>query len=301
MSVLPFLDMRARFAIASLTAVASLAFASADARAYCQTTTEKETAGYDPSVSGCWTTGAPLKWNVRDVNYSLDVGASTQVSLADATTVVRDAFGKWSTAVCATTDAGTTHPSITLHDVGPTDAAATDCGLVECDPTIHDTNHDIVFRDGVWPHNDPNNTLALTTVTYGIHSGEIFDADMEINSHDHKLSIASPTPIGAFDLGTILTHETGHFIGMAHSNQAGAVMFVRYVSGRMQLTPDDVTGVCTIYPPDSSSGSSNGNVKAGCACGTAQSDGATGATALGGAAALVLAATLRARRRRRAR
>ena len=77
MSVLPFPDMRARFAIASFTTVAALAFASADAHAYCQTTTEKETAGYDPSVSGCWTTGVPLKWNARDVNYSLDVGAST--------------------------------------------------------------------------------------------------------------------------------------------------------------------------------------------------------------------------------
>ncbi len=292
--------MRARFAIASVAVFASATFASAAARAYCQTTTEKETAGYDPSVSGCWTKGALLKWNARDVNYSLDVGASTQVSLSQATAVVRDAFAKWSNAVCATADGGEKHPSITLHDVGPTDAAATDCGLVECDPTVHDTHHDIVFRDGVWPHNDPNNTLALTTVTYGINSGEIFDADMEVNSHDHVLSVASPTPAGAFDLGTILTHETGHFIGMAHSDQKSAVMFVRYVAGRMDLSADDVTGVCTIYPPDSGASSAT-TTTAGCACTAVQADNASGAGALGGTATLVIAATLRARRRRRAR
>jgi MYXO-CTERM domain-containing protein len=214
--------------------------------------------------------------------------ASAQISLANAEPAMATAFAKWTNAACSTTDASK-HPSIALHLEGTVDGAANDCGLVQCDPTVHDTEHVIVFRDDAWPHNDPNNTLALTTVTFGVNSGEIFDADMEINTHDHIITTTSPTPAGAFDFETIVTHEAGHFLGMAHSDDAQAVMYVRYESGRTALTPDDVLGICTVYPPDSST-------KSGCACDAA--GGGSGAPAIA-AGALVLVA-LRRRRASRA-
>ena len=61
-----------------------------------------------------------------------------------------------------------------------------------CDPTQPGAYHLIVFRDDGWAYDDPSNTLALTTVTYGIDSAVLFDAEIEINSHDHTLTTSSP-------------------------------------------------------------------------------------------------------------
>jgi hypothetical protein len=106
-----------------------------------------------------------------------------------------------------------------------------------------------VFRDNGWEYDDPASTLALTTVTYGVDSAVMLNAEIEVNSHDHKLSTAVPTPPGSFDLQTILTHEAGHFLGLAHATKDSAVMYAYYSDGARELTPDDIEGICTAYPP----------------------------------------------------
>jgi hypothetical protein len=57
-----------------------------------------------------------------------------------------------------------------------------------------------------------------------------------------------------YDLQSILTHEVGHFIGIAHSPDPGAVMFASYAPGstaQRELHPDDIEAVCAIYPSTS--------------------------------------------------
>jgi len=251
----------------------------------CRTTTVSETQGYDPSVSGCWTMGTPLAWKVPTIEYSLQASASRQVTLADATRIIDAAFAKWTSAACSQTDVHK-HPGIGAQDIGPVDSGFTDCGIVKCGDTVHDTEHVIVFDDAMWPHNDPNNTLALTTVTFGVDSGQIYDADMEINSFQHQLSLSSPAPPGSFSLDAIVTHEAGHFLGFAHSTDRNAVMYVRYNEGSTQLTADDVGCVCEVYPP-----ASPASATAGCACGIAGGASADASLLLVGA--LVAAAVVR--------
>ena len=107
-----------------------------------------------------------------------------------------------------------------------------------------------MFRDDGWAYDDPTNTLALTTVTYGVDSAVLFNAEIEINSHDHTLTHDScRTPAGAFDLQTILTHEAGHFLGLAHATNDSAVMYAYYAQNSRDLTADDVAGLCAAYPP----------------------------------------------------
>jgi hypothetical protein len=56
-----------------------------------------------------------------------------------------------------------------------------------------------------------------------------------------------------FDLQAILTHEAGHFLGLAHATDTNAIMYAYYQPGAIQLTSDDVDAICTVYPPPSSS------------------------------------------------
>jgi MYXO-CTERM domain-containing protein len=109
----------------------------------------------------------------------------------------------------------------------------------------------IVFRDDGWPYNDAYSTLGLTTVTFNADTGEIFDADMEINSSQRNLVAGDNIPKNGFDLESVVTHEAGHFFGLAHSQDKTATMYASYAPGTTvlrTLSNDDVKGLCSIYP-----------------------------------------------------
>jgi hypothetical protein len=226
------------------------------AHAFCRTTTSEVPADYDPSLSGCWTEGLPLYWANACVSYDLQQSASTEISYDDAAQGIATAFSKWTGTVCAGSgaDGGAGDDggqggrvSIDVRDFGPVA-----CGLVQYNQN-GPNQHVIVFRDDAWPYDDSSNTLALTTVTYNKLTGEIYDADMEINSHDQTLSIAATVPTDGYDFESIVTHETGHFLGMAHSTDQHATMYAHYTPGNEDmraLTADDVNGICSIYSPD---------------------------------------------------
>ena len=55
-----------------------------------------------------------------------------------------------------------------------------------------------------------------------------------------------------YDVLSILTHEAGHMLGLAHSDVNGATMQVEYVQGSTTLRSlhsDDMGGICEAYPP----------------------------------------------------
>jgi MYXO-CTERM domain-containing protein len=278
--------VRGYHALAAL-GVASILSAAADASAFCRTTTSQVPAGYNPAVYGCWEEGTPVAWTAGRVPYSLSAAASRQISLADATRVAHQAFGAWNEARCG--QMAPTGPNVQAYDNGPVsaEAAAADCGLNQCDPTYHDSQHVIVFRDDEWPYNDTANTLALTTVTFGVDSAEIFDADIEINSAQHTLTAEEPPPSGTYDLQAILTHEAGHFFGLAHATNTGSIMYAFYKPGALTLTQDDVNAVCAVYAPL--------QPVSGCTCAHAEGS-SDGAFAAVGMAALALVIACRSRR-----
>jgi hypothetical protein len=119
-----------------------------------------------------------------------------------------------------------------------------------CDPVKHDV---IVFDDESWPYDDTENTIALTTVNYGVEDGRIFEAKTEVNSENQPLSTEEPPLSGTYDLQAVFTHEAGHFLGLAHATETTSIMYAFYQAGAIQLTSDDVSGICTIYPPSESS------------------------------------------------
>jgi hypothetical protein len=230
---------------------------AASARAYCPEVVEDAPANYDPAVKGgCFTadpsTGATLPtlyWKNQRVGFSLQRDASTQISLSVATGVATQAFATWSAASC-----GGGPPSISAVNLPPVD-----CDVV---PSKGYGNV-IIFRDSGWPYpGDAVNTLGITRLTVNKTTGEIYGADIEINST--KIIVAQPpAPAGAYDLASILTHEAGHFLGLAHSADTTAVMYAYYKPGSTSLALDDAAGICSIYSPDGTRNTSSGPVAPG--------------------------------------
>lgn len=210
------------------------------AHAYCRTTTRALPANYSPS-RGCFTQGLFLFWRNACVSYSINQDASRSISYDEAKKVIDESFATWTQVACADGNA----PGIAVSNIG-----AASCAQVRYNPDSPNQNL-IVFRDDGWPYDDPNSTLGLTTVTFNAETGEVYDADMEINSSARNLSITDQVPSNGFDLASVVTHEAGHFLGLAHATDARSTMFASYKPGTIalrSLAPDDIAGMCAMYP-----------------------------------------------------
>ena len=246
-------------ALGPLTLALGVALSAASARraaAFCRTQTCPLPADFYPSPSACVPANfieycasldkpivpVPLWWHGAVVSYDIQRNASKELPYDRVAPVIAQAFATWTRTTCS----GGGRVSIDAYDLGPVD-----CGQVQYN-SDQGNAHAIVFRDDYWPHNDPYNTLALTTITFDHETGEIFDADMEINA-TMPLTVVDPVPAGGYDFASIVTHEAGHFLGMAHSGDMSATMFYDYAPGstaQRTLKADDVAGICATYLPE---------------------------------------------------
>jgi len=223
-------------------ALALSVFTSAkSASAYCRTTScpgvGTQAKCVPAEINDC---GKEIFWPNPCISYSMQKDASVQVSLETATQIFEEAFSRWTNADCG----GGTHPRISVTNLGPVA-----CNAHEYNKQAGNANI-ILFHDDEWPHAGANSTLALTTVTYNVDSGEIYDADMELNSANVKFSTGDVGVL--YDLPSIATHETGHFLGLSHSPVSFATMFANYNGGTTELRSletDDIAGICAAYPP----------------------------------------------------
>ncbi len=226
---------------------AALLAVAGQASAFCRTLTADVPASQQPSGDDCYpsgTQGSLLFWGNACVGWSMQSAPSSKIDVANATKIVEGAFGTWANAACP---AGG-KPSVAFTNNGP--AACTEVGF---DPSGRN-QHVIAFRDATWPYaGQANATLALTTLTYNKRTGEIVDADMEVNTAEMKITTTAMAPSDGYDFQSIVTHEVGHFIGLAHTPIATATMFARYSPGQTAiraLAADDVAGVCEAYRPN---------------------------------------------------
>ncbi len=238
--------MRARAWLGALWA-ATLLLGAGRASAFCRTTTcdpnnPKQQCQLDEDL--CVVTGKPLTWRSSCVGVTVQRLGSPEhgFSYDDIAGVVETAFGTWMRASCDGAP-----PSIDIEMMG-----AVECGISEYNSDAANANI-VLFREGPWPYVGAQNALGLTTTRFDTKTGDLWDADIELNGEDGNLSIGDP--VTGDDLLSVLTHEAGHFLGLSHSSVPSATMKPVYDPARdgtsfRSLAPDDVAGICAAYPPE---------------------------------------------------
>jgi len=228
-----------------LCAVTGFAWTTS-ALAYCRTMScelgEKDDDPCPRDENQCVTKGKPLHWGSSCLTYTVQVDGSPKSKL-DADEIqgfVAQAFNAWKTARCP----GGGSPSFEVHFEG---YVSCDRHEVLCESAAKNDNV-VMFHDTGWL--EGKTRIGVTTPTGGKESGLIVDADIEVNSQDYSFK-SDPSGTMSTSLMYVLTHEVGHFLGLAHSSVGNSVMSTGYQSlpfGNL-ITPDDAAAVCAVYPP----------------------------------------------------
>ncbi|HQY63195.1 MAG: matrixin family metalloprotease [Myxococcales bacterium] len=241
--------------------------APSSAIAFCRSRTVSIDPSFNPSETGrCFEEGVPLFWRNACVGYSIDNRVSRKLAFEVVANVVARSFTRWTGASCAGESTASSRVSIDVRDVGPALCQKVETALDRPNVNV------ILFRDNEWKTADgaarSPDTIGLTTVKFNTETGEIFGADMELNTYHHTMSGGEPTA-NEYDLTSVVTHEAGHFLGIAHSEQQQAVMYATYDKGRSsarELFGDDVRGICSVYRPDGTRPVLGSKVTSGGAC-----------------------------------
>jgi len=232
----------ARWIVAAGAAL-GVATAADDAAAFCRTTTCSPKSDACRIVDGCARSGAPLSWPVMPIPYRFHGRAPERLDRDEARGAIRLAFARWTEVVCP----GGRRTSLRFKEMAEIPAAT---------PRGKEP-FGIYFRDDGWPHDDSDETLALTTHYFGHSDGLIRYSDIEINSGEKEFTLRD-TEKGT-DLESVMTHEVGHYIGLAHSPEPRSIMAPSYCESNARcdetkelardLGADDVAAVCALYPP----------------------------------------------------
>ncbi len=238
--------------------------------------------------------GAPLAWGRRCLPFWINERGSADLGgFAVAEDATRKSFQAWADVACS-------------------DLEFPYQGSTDIDEVGIDFRNVIVWRDeaGSWSH--PRGVIALTTTTFCTKpdgnqcdvAGRILDADIEMNGVDYDFTHTSNPLRTRFDARNTLTHEIGHFIGLDHTPVPEATMYdeaPRGETAKASLHPDDIQGMCDIYPSEAEPGPCEPIPDpADLTGGRADDGGCEAAGGVGGPGALaLLAATALARRRRR--
>ena len=109
-----------------------------------------------------------------------------------------------------------------------------------------------------WDHG--STVVALTTSSYIVSTGELLDADVEMNAASATPTIVDSPPCSpgaistscvANDVQNAVTHEIGHFLGLAHSPDPSSTMYASEPLGETSKRVLDTGSkqfVCDVYP-----------------------------------------------------
>ena len=199
-----------------------------------------------------------LAWQHRCTSISLSSEqASSTLSMDDVRGVFQRSIATWSSVDCGGAPTG-----ISVDVLNDTNL---------CTSASHNRGgrnvHSVMFIQNGWTTErrlSPQ-AFAVTFVWHNADTGEIYDGDMLLNDSmtgsrgpfavcDEAACPRDAGGVFAVDLENIVTHEMGHYFGVAHTESLNidATMFESAPPGersKRTLEEDDTTAICSIYPP----------------------------------------------------
>lgn len=265
-----------------LGALAALLVASAPtaARAF-----ERETVDGRPDT--------PLYWADRHITVRPAVSTAFDVPPEQVGAAVEAAAAEWQSVADDCSD-------LTLSVGSPPSGTATNLTGAG-----RDGENRIVWREDTWPDDVSPEVLAITTMVYRRSTGEILDADIDVNGVGFYWTATDEPGAIVNDVQNTVTHELGHLLGFAHSTDPEATMFGVSDAGETRkrtLAADDMEALCTVYPFGEESPGAVGEHRAGLTsasgCSIASAPGAGPGGWIGLLAAIPLLLWCRRRRER---
>lgn len=243
---------RTLLGLAGCASLSVALLAPSEARAWCQMVSGNiRPSVEEPCVLAANHDGIhPLAWRRRCTSISVSEALPpTDLTIDEVRTVLETSFATWTTVDCGGAPTGLDVDVLTETNL--------------CTEAVHNTNgrnvHSILFVQEGWSSDrahDPR-AYAVTYVWHDPNSGEIYDADIEINESRGTYTICPEEGCtdARIDFPNVLTHEIGHYFGIAHTpDDPFATMYASAPAGetiKRSLTTDDTTALCTMYPPGS--------------------------------------------------
>ena len=178
--------------------------------------------------------GIPIFWSETTLPYYIGKAGSRDIGDGSELEAIQEAARRWSSVACS---------ALRLEFKGFLD-----------EPKAiflpNAANQNVIYwvePPEIWPF--PQDTLALTSLQYKA-TGEIEDADIQLNGHLFRWSTTTPPQEERHDVLNTVVHEIGHLLGLDHSLHPDATMYAEAPLGEVQkrdLANDDIEGLCSIY------------------------------------------------------
>jgi predicted Zn-dependent protease len=177
--------------------------------------------------SSMTSSGKKLKWQNKNQNIVINTNTS-DLSATTTRNIILNSIAEWN--------------SVTSANLSSANSSS--------NQVIFDTNFS---RYG-------SSVIGVTEISSN-SGGDILDATIRLNDNYTFKDTPGNYSSGSIYLGDVVTHEVGHFFGLAHSEVLNSTMFYSNFPGQATLAYDDKSGVRQIY--DSSYGRIFGWVKGG--------------------------------------
>jgi hypothetical protein len=205
----------------------------------------RETSGVQPADGcECPDDGMPLFWEQTAIPYALNEHGFAGVSDRALRGALTRSFAQWTAVTCDSEPV-----ALALKQLAQT--------TVETKKYLRSgPNLNVIAllsaQDFLAARGD-RHAVALTTTTVIKDTGEIIDADTVFNAGLGPFSVCPDQgcPAGTVDIENVATHEFGHFLGLAHSDDDNATMACTAKTKdelrKRSLESDDEDGICSIY------------------------------------------------------
>ncbi|PKN55958.1 MAG: hypothetical protein CVU56_18670 [Deltaproteobacteria bacterium HGW-Deltaproteobacteria-14] len=181
--------------------------------------------------------GETLHWLATTIYYAAATDLPEELTRSGVQRALDDSYAAWSTLPC--------YPIEAVFDGFEDGLTASQTDGTNALVWIHEEGAWLAAGFGV-------TELARTAVTHRVSTGEIVDADIQVNVAGFTYSEALTCAPDVYDLQSTLTHEIGHLFGLDHTTDGDATMARLTDPGvctKRTLSRDDVDGYCAIYTP----------------------------------------------------